>query len=123
MEDINQLDPDLFADVFGATPHQTADMVYAWFATQVDGYEYSDRKSLVGLETYIAMLWRLSTYFQNIVISGDQVVRWRDTSLKFFDNETAKLGDAAQVVDWRRNLARSFEQLISVLPQAPTGKL
>ena len=120
MDELNEIDHQIFVGNGSDTPHNAADGVYTWFADQIDGFDYFDRACLMALEAQVAMLWRLSSYFHNVVISRERAIRWRQSALEFFDRETAARGDAAKVADWRSNIARNFDRLIDVLlPEDP----
>jgi len=92
-----------------------ADGVYGWFKEQIDAFDYPDRVCFTGLETQITMLWRLSSYFPNVVITRKIALVWRETALEHFDRQSAELGDAEEVADWRHSIECSFDRLIGVL--------
>ena len=120
MEDLTAIDHQIFVGNGSDTPHNAADAVYTWFADRIDTFDYFDRACLMALEAQVAMLWRLSSYFSNVVISRERALDWRQSALEFFDQESATRGDAAKVADWRSNIARNFDRLIGVLlPEDP----
>ena len=85
MEELDEIDHQIFVGNGSDTPHNSRDKVFHWFVEQIDGFDYFDRACLMSLEAQIAMLWRLSSYFHNVVITRERAIGWRDTALAFFD--------------------------------------
>lgn len=118
LEKLSELDHEIFVGHGSDNPHNAADEIYGWLHRRIGSFDYSDhndRCDLMCLEAQIAMLWRLSSYFCNVITHREDAQEWRRKALEFFDRETANRGDGSDVVDWRRNIIRNFDRLESVL--------
>ena len=96
--------------IFSGSDHplDEKDDIYSWFEERIDHFithiDSDDRCFFSGLEVMLAMLWRLSSYFDNYVIKREKVEDWQIRALGSFDRFTAIRGDADKVAEWRNNI-------------------
>jgi len=123
LERLSEIDHEIWIGHASDNPHNAADAIYGWLHKHIDSFdygEYNDRCALMELEAQIAMLWRLSSYFGNVITRREDAEEWHRKALEFFDRESALRGDGHLFGDWRILIDLNFKRLESVLlPRDP----
>jgi len=83
MEPLQPLDRLIFSERGSDQPLNATDQIYRRFADELEAFDYFDRAALMALEVKVAMLWRLSSYFKNVVTTKKDAGRWKLKALAF----------------------------------------
>lgn len=119
MGNLSKLDQELF--YASDAPFNALDHIFTAIHERIDEQidQFEDDSGDLCFSPYIsvpvAMLWRLSTYFDNIVTTAEDIDRWQTALIGFLDRNAVNY-DEQDLKSYRIALISNFDRLRDCLP-------